>query len=181
MQPPWVGLAALLVTCLSFARLLQRTYERIWRLEPVGPRGIFRGLAWIAGFAAWLAIVVPIRNWLRDLGEETLYVVVTAAASTALWVWTPYMLLGGRIHWRRLVPSAVVAAVGLTALTAASMVYMPTAIERSAEAYGLIGVTFAFVSWLFVSGLVIIAAAVIGAEASRSPQKRSEATPILRQ
>lgn len=165
-----VGLGALLVTCVSFARLLQRTYERIWGLEPLGPRGIFRGLAWIGGLAAWLAIVVPIRNWLRDLGDEALYIVVTAAASTVLWAWTPYMLLGGRIYWRRLLPSAVVAAVGLTALTGASMIYLPTTIERSAEAYGLIGVTFAFVSWLFVAGLVIIAAAVIGAEASRSPQ-----------
>jgi membrane protein len=172
-----VGLAALLVTCLSFARLLQRTYERIWRLERLGPRGVLRALAWIGGFAAWLAIVVPIRNWLRDLGDETLYVVVTAGASTVLWLWTPYILLGGRIHARRLLPSAVFAAVGLTTLTVASMVYMPTTIERSAEAYGLIGVTFAFVSWLFTAGLVIIAAAVIGAESSRVAQSPSRATP----
>ncbi len=169
-----VGLAALLVTCLSFARLLQRTYERIWRLEPAGPRAVFRGLAWIVGFAAWLAFVVPMRNWLRDLGDDAFYVVVTAAASTVLWIWTPYVLLGGRISWRRLLPSALVAAAGLTALTAASMLYMPTTIERSAEAYGPIGVTFAFVSWLFVSGLVIIAAAVIGAEASGSSKTRSD-------
>ena len=103
-----VGLAALLVTCLSFARLLQRTYERIWRLEPAGPRAVFRGLAWIVGFAAWLAFVVPMRNWLRDLGDDAFYVVVTAAASTVLWIWTPYVLLGGRISWRRLLPSALV-------------------------------------------------------------------------
>jgi uncharacterized BrkB/YihY/UPF0761 family membrane protein len=69
-----IGLAALLVTCLSFARLLQRAYERIWRLEPLGPQGVLRGLAWIGGLAACLALVVPIRNWLRDLGDETLYV-----------------------------------------------------------------------------------------------------------
>jgi membrane protein len=84
------------------------------------------------------------------------------------------MLLGGRVHW--LLPSALTAAVGLTALTAASMVYMPSTIERSAEAYGLIGVTFAFVSWLFVSGLVIIAAAVIGAGAGQSAPPRRSAT-----
>ena len=33
------ALAALLVTRHNFARLLQRTYERIWRLEPLGVRG----------------------------------------------------------------------------------------------------------------------------------------------
>jgi uncharacterized BrkB/YihY/UPF0761 family membrane protein len=51
---------------------------------------------------------------------------------------------------------------------------MPSTIERSAKSYGLIGVTFAFVTWLFVSALVIIAAGVIGAEASdRPPRLRS--------
>jgi uncharacterized BrkB/YihY/UPF0761 family membrane protein len=53
-------------------------------------------------------------------------------------------------------------------------VTMTSTIERSAEIYGLIGVTFVFVTWLFVSALVIIAAGVIGAEASdRPPRLRS--------
>jgi uncharacterized BrkB/YihY/UPF0761 family membrane protein len=164
-----IGLGALLVTSLSFARLLQRTYERIWGLEPVGLRGVLRGLAWIGGFALWLAFVVPIRNWLRDVGGVSFYVVVTVAASAMLWAWTPYVLLGRRIQWQRLVPSALIAAVGLAALTGASILYMPGTIERSAETYGLIGVTFAFVSWLFAAALVITASAVIGAEASKSP------------
>ena len=168
-----VGLGALLVTCVSFARLLQRTYERVWRLETLGLRGILRGLVWIGGFAAWLAFVVPSRDWLRDLGGPMFYVIVTVAASTVLWTWTPYILLGGRIPWRRLLPGAVVAAAGLTTLTALSIFYLPVTIERSAEAYGLIGVTFAFVSWLFASALVIIVSAVIGAEASRLPPPTS--------
>lgn len=161
-----VGLVALLVTSLSFARSLQRTYERIWRLDPLGPRGIGRGLAWIAGLAAWFAFVVPTRNLIGDLGVPALYLLVTAASSALFWSWTPFVLLGGRIAWRRLLPSAVLTGVALTALTAASVVYLPHTIERAAELYGLIGVTFAFVTWLFSSALVIIAAAVIGAEAS---------------
>jgi len=172
-----VGLVALLITCHSFARLLQRTYERIWRLEPLGVRGAFRGLVWIAGLAAFLAFVVPIRNWLQDLGGTAFYIVVTVGASTVLWAWTPYVLLGGRVPWRRLVPSALLVAIGLAVLTAASVIYMPSTIERSAESYGLIGVTFAFVTWLFVSALVIIAAGVIGAEASDRPPRLRPGKP----
>ena len=89
--------SSLLITCHSFARLLQRTYERIWRLELLGVRGAFRGLVWIAGLAAFLAFVVPIRNWLQDLGGAAIYIVVTVGASTVLWAWTPYVLLGGRV------------------------------------------------------------------------------------
>jgi membrane protein len=172
-----VGLVALLVTCHSFARLLQRTYERIWRLEPLGVRGAFRGLVWIAGLAAFLAFVVPIRNWVQHIGGAPFYIVVTVVTSTALWAWTPYVLLAGRVHWHRLVPSALLVAVGLAVLTAASVIYMPSTIERSAESYGLIGVTFAFVTWLFVSALVIIVAGVIGAEASDQPPRLRSVKP----
>jgi membrane protein len=49
------------------------------------------------------------------------------------------------------------------------VLYLPGTIERAAELYGLIGVTFTFVSWLFVTALVIIAAAIVGAEAAAGP------------
>ena len=87
------------------------------------------------------------------------------------------MLLGGRVPWHRLVPSALLVAIGLAVLTAASVLYMPETIERSAESYGLIGVTFAFVTWLFVAALVIIAAGVIGAEASDRPPRLRPGKP----
>jgi membrane protein len=161
-----VGLVALVITSVSLGRMIQRTYERIWRLPTEGPRGILRALTWIGAFALWLAVVVPIRNALQDLELPGLGVIVTVATSTALWVWTPYVLLGGRISWRRLLPSAVVTGVALSVLTAASVLYLPRTIERAAELYGLIGVTFGFITWLWVTALVIIAAAIVGAEAS---------------
>jgi membrane protein len=161
-----IGLVALLITCHSFARLLQRTYERIWRLEPAGRRALMQGLTWIGGLFVFIAVIAPLRVWLVDLGGLGVDVVVAVGTSTAFWAWTPYVLLGKRIAWRRLLPSAVLTALGGSILSAASLVWMPTAIERSAEAYGLIGVTFLFVSWLFSWGLVLVAAAVIGAEAA---------------
>ena len=166
-----VGLVALIVTSVSLGRMIQRTFERIWELPSEGPRGILRALTWIGAFALWLAVVVPIRNALQDVGLPGLDLVVTVASSTALWVWTPYVLLGGRIGWRALLPSALATGIGLSALTAASVIYLPGTIERAAEAYGLIGVTFAFVSWLFTTALVIIAATIVGAEAVQRPRR----------
>ena len=161
-----VGLIALVVTSVSLGRMIQRTFERIWRLETEGPRGVLRALAWIGIFALWMAVVVPIRNALQDLELPGLGLIVTVASSTALWVWTPYVLLGGRVSWRRLLPSAVITGVGLSILTAASILYLPRTIDRAAELYGLIGVTFTFISWLFATAVVIIASAIVGAEAS---------------
>ena len=173
-----VGLVALIVTSVSLGRMIQRTFERIWRLPPEGPRGVLRALTWIGAFALWLAVVVPIRNALQDVELRGLGVIVTVATATALWVWTPYVLLGRRVSWRHLLPSAVITGIALSILTAVSVLYLPGTIERAAELYGLIGVTFAFVTWLFVTALVIIAAAIVGAEAvgadgrhDRSPRR----------
>src|SRR5687767_3915883 len=98
-------------------RVLLRIYGRITEVSPSHLR--------IAGLAAFLAFVVPIRNWLQDLGGAAFYIVVTVGASTVLWAWTPYVLLGGRVPWHRLVPSALLLAIGLAVLTAASVIYMP--------------------------------------------------------
>ena len=171
-----VGVVALIITSLSLARMMQRTFERIWRLPTEGPRGILRSLAWIGAFALWIAVVVPIRSALQDLDIPGLGVTVTVLSSTVLWVWTPYVLLGGRIPWRRLVPSAIVTGVALSALTAASVLYLPHTIERAAELYGLIGVTFTFITWLFTVSLVIIGAAVVGAELEED--QRGESTTV---
>jgi membrane protein len=174
-----VGLAALVVTSVSLARTMQRTFERIWRLPTEGPRGILRALTWIGAFALWVAIVVPIRKLMQNSGLPGLGAAAAVGTSTVLWVWTPYLLLGGRVAWRRLLPSAIATGFGLSALTAASVLYLPETIERSAELYGLIGVTFTFVSWLFVTALVIIAAAVVGAEAGHAGLPGGRSSPAI--
>ena len=75
---------------------------------------------------------------------------------------TPYLLLGRRLPWRRLVLQAALTALGLTALGIWSAIYMPAAIESSASAYGAIGVAFAMLTWLWGLGIVLVAAAVYG-------------------
>jgi hypothetical protein len=51
-------------------------------------------------------------------------------------------------------------------LGAASAVYVPILMTWSADRYGLIGIAFAFQSWLLASAFVIVIGAVVGAIAS---------------
>ena len=148
----------LVVSVLSFTRRLQRLYEATWNFPARGLRGTGWGLAWIAFFALY-ASLHPTLDGLVD--GVTGYVLSLAGVFT-LGLLTPYLLLGRRLPWRRLAIQAALTAAGVTALGVWSVIYMPAAIESSASAYGVIGVAFALLTWLWGFGLVLVAAAVYG-------------------
>jgi membrane protein len=157
------SIVVLVISVLSFTRRLQRLYEETWEFEPRGLRGTGAGLAWIAFFAVYVSLHPALDQVLARRGG----LVVSLAGAFVVGLFTPYLLLGRRLHWRRLFLQASLTAVGLGALGIWSAIYMPRAIESSAEAYGSIGVAFAMLTWLWGLGIVLVVAAVYG-----SPQMR---------
>jgi membrane protein len=153
----------LVVSVLSFTRRLQRLYEDTWGFPQRGIRGTGWGLAWIGVFAVY-AVLHPALDGLVD-GAASM--VASIGGAFAIGLLTPYVLLGRRLPWRRLVFQAGVTAAGLTALAIWSAIYMPRAIASSAAAYGAIGIAFALLTWLWGLGIVLVAAAILG-----SPQMR---------
>ena len=153
----------LVVSVLSFTRRLQRLYEETWEFEQRGVRGTGWGLVWLASFAAY----VSLHPLLDELVPRRTGVLFSLAGAFAIGLFTPYLLLARRLHWRRLVLQGALTAAGLAGLGIWSAIYMPRAIESSAEAYGSIGVAFALLTWLWGLGIVLVAAAVYG-----SPQMR---------
>jgi membrane protein len=156
------GALLLIISALSFTRALQRLYVLAWRLPPLGMRGNKWGLAWLAAFS----VFVSLQPGVVALFDGAVSSAVTLALSCALWLFTPWILVGKAIPWRRLLPQAVLTAFGLTALGAAATIYMPRAVASAAGQFGFIGVAFALLSWLFVISLVLVAAAALGATLS---------------
>ena len=95
--------------------------------------------------------------------------VVRVAASSALWLALQYLLLGGRLPWRRLLPGAVACGVGQQAVTAVSTLWIPRVVEQNAIRYGAIGVSFALLSWLVLISFVLVAAAAVSVELGHGP------------
>ena len=153
----------LVFSVLSFTRRLQRLYEETWEFEPRGLRGTASGLVWLAFFAAYVTLHPTLGQFIPSQGG----VLLSLAGAFALGLFTPYLLLGRRLRWRRLVLQGTLTAAGLAALGIWSAIYMPRAIGSSASAYGSIGVAFAMLTWLWGLGIVLVAAAVYG-----SPQMR---------
>jgi membrane protein len=159
-----IGFVILLSSAFSLARAFERVYLDAWRLAPSGGRtAVNRRLAWLLTLLVVWAVLVE----LHALLPQKRGIVPTSVAAGLFFLWTPYVLLGHRVDWRRLLPTSAITTTAALALGIGSVVIMPPLITRNTDRYGLIGLTFSLVSWLFVAALLIVTAAILGAELDR--------------
>jgi membrane protein len=159
----WISIAILLLSALSFTRAMQRVFQRAYeRPSGGGVRDARRGLAWLVGLGLWLTITSPLHESLQDVGGLVFAVGLATFTGFLLWLGTPALLLGER-DWRRLAPGAAVSGLLGALLGVASSIYVPIAMDWSAKRYGLIGIAFAFQSWLLVAAFMVVIGAVVGA------------------
>ncbi|NUU22152.1 MAG: hypothetical protein HOV68_11665 [Streptomycetaceae bacterium] len=164
------GALLVLLSATSFSRALQRVYERSWRLAPGGLRSAWRPLAWIVGMVAYFVVLGATFKITHGGGPLTaLRMLIASAGSLALWWWTPFVLLSGRVRWRALAPTALATAVGTLALAVLSAEYVPHLLATNERRYGTIGVAFAIESWLVVLFAIVLGATVLGAVLVDSP------------
>jgi membrane protein len=163
-----LSVLVLIVSVLSFTRRLQRLYEDTWEFDQRGLRGTGWGLVWIGFFV----IYTSLHPVLDGVVDGSAGVVMSLAGAFLVGLLTPYLLLGGRLPWRRLMLQACLTAGGTTALGIWSAIYMPRAIASSAASYGAIGIAFALLTWLWGLGIVLVISAVYG-----SPQMQWRPAP----
>jgi membrane protein len=120
-----------------------------------------------------VTIYVLLHPALHGHVSTNLGLALSFAGGTVFWLFTPYVILARQLSWRRLVPQAVLTAIGMDAFRAASSIYMPHALASSAKQFGTLGFAFSIVSWLFGAAVVITAAAAIGSTLSRTVPTRS--------
>jgi uncharacterized BrkB/YihY/UPF0761 family membrane protein len=156
-----LGILILVSSILSFARALERVYLDIWELPPAAA-ALRSRMIWLAGLLVYVVVLSPVKTGLNGVGAEHATRFVGAAGAAALFLWTPGILLGRRVSWRRLLPTAGVTGGAMLALGIGSAIVMPGVVSHNTERYGLIGFTFSIVSWLFATAVVVIAAAVLG-------------------
>jgi membrane protein len=152
------GAVLVVVSALSFTRALQRLFERTWELPPRGWRATRWGLIWVASFAAYWALFPVV----SDVFGGPLRWIVALSGTFGFWLLTPYLLLAGRIPWRRLVLQGALTALGMTIVAAGGAIYAPRAMSAAAEEFGSIGVAFTLLSLLWAGGFVLVGAAALG-------------------
>jgi membrane protein len=127
-----LGLLILVVSVLSFARALERVYLDCWGLTPV--RAAVRGrLVWLAGFCVYMSVTAPLHAALDSLNAPGLTGIGSAVVGGLLFLWTPYVLLGRRLAWRRLVPTAAISSAAVLVFGVGSVIFMPGIVNHDAE------------------------------------------------
>ena len=153
-----LGAFLLITAALSFTRALQRLYQLAWDQPPLGWRASKWGLMWLAS----AAVLVTLRPTILQSLHGLVLLVATLAVADLFWLVTPAVLLGRRVGWQRLLPTALLTGFGMTALSIASAIWMPRSVASSAQQFGLMGIAFALLSWLAAAGCVLVAAAACG-------------------
>jgi membrane protein len=160
-----VGFAVLLVSLLGFTRSLQGTYEAAWDLSPRGLRGTLNGLGGMGLLVAQMIALGAVMSVLRGLPALPLLgTLARIAAGFPLWLILQHLLLSRRVPMRALWPGALVTAVAQGLVVLGSGAWMPALMARNEARYGVIGVTFALLTWLIILAFAIVIAAVVGAE-----------------
>jgi membrane protein len=153
------GVLIVIFSSLSFTRAVQRTFELTWALPKRGFKATGWNLAWVAAFALYLTIFPVVRGWFHGFP----YNVISLCGTFLLWSITPYLLLARRVRWKQLMPQAALTAFGMTLLSGGLLIYMPRALQTSAEEFGAIGVAFTLLTMLWAAGFVLVTAAAVGA------------------
>jgi membrane protein len=172
-----IGLLVLVYSLVSFSSALQRVYVDAWRLPPMRSRGIAWGLVWIVAFAVWFSLSTPVSRFLYAHGFRVGALVVSLVLGSILWMVTPFILLGRRVAMHELLPGGIATAVLLVAFNLGSRLYLPHSTTSNVLRYGLVGVTFTILSWLFAFSLTLIASAAIGAVLTEHRRGDAAETP----
>jgi membrane protein len=154
-----LGFVILLYSVFSATKGLQGVYLDVWRLPIQRLDAILRRGAWVVTFVVFTALLAPLSGFTERHHLPVAGATVALVSGAALWLWTPYLLLGRRLPWRRLIPTGLITSAGIALYSLGSAIYLPSVFTANAERYGLIGIAFSLVTWLFGYAVVVVAAA----------------------
>jgi membrane protein len=157
-----IGLLLTVILTVRWPLALQRGYELVWDLPPGGVRGLWRPLAWLAGFVVIVAVASLVDPVLDGVAWLAAVLVVGTPVAVAWAWWTQHLLLAGRVPWSRLLPGAVLIGLGLVGLRIAATVVLSPAITSHYRQYGPLGIVFVILSWLVAFGVVMLGGGLVG-------------------
>jgi uncharacterized BrkB/YihY/UPF0761 family membrane protein len=167
----WFGAGVVRALRIAYAVPLGTPPGRLRR--PLLAGACFTGLV-VAAFAVSLAT-----QWLREsVGPIgillTLALIVPFAAAGA---WAMSLLPHRAGHWSRLLPGAVIVAVGVQVLQLVVALYLAPKLGRSTQLYGTLGAATVVLLWLYIIARLVVAGAFLNAALAERHAPREGATP----
>lgn len=175
-QTGWIGVAIVLFSATSFARAVQRMYERVWEQPHVGGvSGSRRCFLWLMGWLLTLQLVGGLRRLMTGidgLAGGAVRLAVSVLLLSLLWWVTSWILLFGRVRWRQLALGAALTGTIGVLYNRASATFMPSYVQSSAHQFGTLGIILAVSTWLIGFAAIMVASALVGRVVSEDPTVR---------
>jgi membrane protein len=163
----------LILSGFAVAASLQGLYQRIFGLDSRTTRDMPRALTWLVLLVAWLYVGGSVGPRVRA-GGPVVFAIVGLVVFTCVWWLTMWLLLAGRVPWRRLLPCAVATGVFYLGMEAVFALVFSGMITSNDERYGPIGIVFSLMSYFIAIGVVVILGAVTGLVWQERMQLRQE-------
>ncbi|WP_104165131.1 YihY/virulence factor BrkB family protein [Cryobacterium sp. N22] len=158
-----IGVLLLIIAATAFARALERCFRRIWNTPKASIRFAWRWVAAIVAIVVGFVLVVTTRFVVRGSGAiPFLEFILEAVIWCGLWWIASWVVINRSVSLRALLPGSLLAGLGFAAATALGRVYLPGVLASSADQFGVLGLAFSYVGWLFVLMSVLLAAVTIG-------------------
>jgi membrane protein len=159
-----VGILITLFSATSFARAVQRMYERVWERRHIGGvLGLRRSVLWLIGWLMTVQAISAIGFVLNEVDSfDVLRFVLQGATGSLVWWWTSRTLLFGRVSWGQLSIGAMLTGFCLVLYSWGSGLVMPPYVESSVDQLGTLGLILAITTWLVGFAGVLVVASVVG-------------------
>ena len=160
-----IGVLIVLISATSLSRALTRAFAVIWLLPRPKSKlnSAWRWVAVVLTLALSLVLTRAIARLTDDIPPPGVWkVLVSLVLYVAIALFVPWILLKGAVHIRLLVPGALIFASVMLVARPAYSLWLPRALDSSAEKYGSIGVAFTYLAWLYVISFIYLASASFG-------------------
>jgi membrane protein len=142
---------------------LLRIYEDVFKTEHRGGRDFVRVIACTAILCVAFGMLSFVGTALSHVPDGAFLIEIVMFTGVTLFVWwTMHFLLGGRVPWRTLWPSALATGIFTAVLSIFSKLYFSSSIISDDKTYGPIGAVFSLTTWLIAIGAVVLLGAVAG-------------------
>ncbi|MFZ2526536.1 MAG: hypothetical protein WAX14_02605 [Rhodococcus sp. (in: high G+C Gram-positive bacteria)] len=152
-----LGVFMVVIGGTSFARALGRMYGRAWDSPKIGVSQAWRWFAVLFTVASSIVVV----TWIQSVGQPFLTVAAQWSVWTCVWALCPRLLTIGAVPGHVLWATGAITATLLSVIDVGGRVYMPRAVASSAAHFGVLGIVFTIIGWLFVVAVALVASPVI--------------------
>jgi len=147
---------------IAAAAALQEIYEQAFDLPHRGRSFIPRRLVWLAVLVGASLLTGWAGSAVRHVGGPVLLAAAGLVWATGFWWLTMWILLAGRLSWRKLFPAACATSVFWVGMQVFFALFLSGIVISDARKFGPIGIIFALLSYLIAIGVVVILGAAVG-------------------